>query len=62
MEQLWGRERAQAIALLIEYDPQSPVGRGSPHDVPPDILDREMVSSQRRFNARLQLLRKRMTG
>jgi hypothetical protein len=35
-----GDETAQAIQLLIEYDPQPPFDAGAPSKVPPAIITR----------------------
>lgn len=35
-----GREAAEAIQLLIEYDPQPPFDAGSPHKAPPSVVKR----------------------
>jgi transcriptional regulator GlxA family with amidase domain len=33
-----GEERAQAVQLILEYDPQPPFDAGSPAKAPPHIL------------------------
>ncbi|MBW3557365.1 MAG: hypothetical protein KY454_10580 [Actinobacteria bacterium] len=35
-----GDEVAQAIQLLIEYDPRPPHRAGSPEQAPPELVDR----------------------
>jgi putative intracellular protease/amidase len=39
-DRLAGREVAQAIQLMIEYDPQPPFDAGSPEKAPPEIVER----------------------
>ena len=37
--EIFGREKAQEIQLMLEYNPQPPfVGGGSPHTAPPSVL------------------------
>lgn len=38
LERLWGRPTAEAVQLLIEYDPQPPVDAGSPAKASPDTM------------------------
>lgn len=40
---LWGAELAQAIQLIIEYDPAPPHDAGSPRTAPKAIVDRAMA-------------------
>jgi transcriptional regulator GlxA family with amidase domain len=38
VERMFGRERAEVIQLMIEYDPQPPVDAGSPAKAGPEIV------------------------
>lgn len=41
-----GRERAEAIQLMMEYDPQPPYSAGSPDTAPADLVSRLRLSSR----------------
>jgi len=42
-----GRDNAEAIQLMIEYDPQPPYSAGSPQTAPPDLVTRMRLASGR---------------
>jgi putative intracellular protease/amidase len=42
-----GRDTAEAIQLLLEYDPQPPYSAGSPQSAPPDLVARLRMGRQR---------------
>jgi putative intracellular protease/amidase len=46
-----GRDNAEAIQLMIEYDPQPPYSAGSPQTAPPDLVTRMRLASGRRRRA-----------
>jgi transcriptional regulator GlxA family with amidase domain len=41
-----GRERAEAIQLMMEYDPQPPYSAGSPDTAPADLVTSLRLSSR----------------
>ena len=59
VDELWGRAAAQSIALAIEYDPQSPVGRGVPGEVHPDVHAQTFADAQPMHDDRRALLEAR---
>ncbi len=47
-----GAAAAQAIQLMIEYDPQPPYTAGSPRSAPPDLVARMRSGSRHTAQAR----------
>lgn len=50
VEELYGRQRAEEIQLLIEYDPQPPVDSGHPSKASPEVLanaTKEMIAASK---------------
>ncbi|MDP9024139.1 MAG: DJ-1/PfpI family protein [Candidatus Eremiobacteraeota bacterium] len=60
VDELWSRSIAQSIALMMEYDPQSPVGSGSPSAVNPEIVQRTILHTQKNYDERHMLLASRL--
>jgi putative intracellular protease/amidase len=46
-----GRDTAEAIQLMIEYDPQPPYAAGSPRTAPPDLVTRLRLGSRPAISA-----------
>lgn len=55
--ELAGPEKAQAIQLVMEYNPQPPFDAGSPKTAPPALVQRYLASMEDRQSHRLTVIR-----
>jgi cyclohexyl-isocyanide hydratase len=55
--ELVGTERAQAIQLVMEYNPQPPFDAGSPKTAPPELVQRYLASMEERQRDRVTMMK-----
>jgi cyclohexyl-isocyanide hydratase len=56
--QLVGTEAAQAIQLVMEYNPQPPLDAGSPKTAPSALVQRHLAATEKRQSDRLTTIKK----